>query len=136
MSELLKLKNKYNIDYSLNLVDEQFIDEMEKFLCVKIGRELREYILEFGHIEYEYIEFLGVNSLEKMNSDMVKLTVRLHENHEKTKSFVALESIGDSIYTLINADDSVYCYDAVLDDFPIFTGKKLSAYIEEKIKNA
>ncbi|MDY6387315.1 MAG: SMI1/KNR4 family protein [Fibrobacter sp.] len=136
MTALNELKNKYDIDYSINLVEDSFLKDVEETLKLKLGPELREYITRFGHIEYEYLEFMGVNSSEKMNSDMIRITLRLHEAHEKTKKFIAFEDVADNVYTLIDSNDFAYRYDAVLDEEPVFIGKKLSEYIEERIKNA
>lgn len=96
------------VDYSYNRISEDKIREMEIFLKVGFGDQLKKYILCYGYLGYKYIELYGINSFQGINSDMVKKTVWLHGYFEKTKGLIAVEDQGDGDYYLVDSNDSVY----------------------------
>ena len=92
--KLDEIVNKYDVDYTKNLIVESQIGEIESALEVKIGVDLKEYILKYGYLGYEYVEFYGIYSNMLLKSDMVTQTQYLHKYFAKTISYIALENLG------------------------------------------
>ena len=57
------------VDKTTNLVDESVIAEAEGQLQVTFGTQLKQYILKYGYLGYEYAELYGMNSNENLKSD-------------------------------------------------------------------
>ena len=129
MIEQLVLDNK--IEYTKNTINLSDMEEYEKAIGVKFGNELIDYITNYGYLAYKHIEFYGINSKQKLDSDLIKQTIYLHENYEITKSYIAFENIGDNIYTLIDENDNVYEIDLVSNDINNI-GLKLYEYVFKK----
>ncbi len=92
-------------------------------------------ILKYGYLAYRYIEFYGINSVQKKESDMVKQTKYLNQYFNRTIGYVALENIGDGTYALVSPEDKVYEYSS--DDNSIRdTEMKLFDYILSRFKEA
>lgn len=105
---LIDFINANDVDYSYNRVSEDFIPEIERKLGVKIGFQLREYILKYGYLGYKHIELFGINNHQGLKSDMINKTVLLNGCFEKTKGMVAIEDQGDGDYYLIDEKDHIY----------------------------
>ena len=105
LKEFIKI---HDVDYSYNRVNESFLSEMERVLGVKIGKQLKDYIISYGYLGYEYVELFGVNNSQLTNSDMIKRTVFLHEKFESTRGLIALEDQGDGDFYLVDCQDMVY----------------------------
>ena len=101
------IKNN-EVDYSCNRITADMISDFENKVSVHFGEQLKKYLVDYGYLGYKYVELFGINSLQGMNSDMVKKTVRLHEMFEKTKALIAVEDQGDGDYYLVDTDDMVY----------------------------
>lgn len=126
--ELKDFIKKNNVDYSYNRVSDSFLPEMESIIGVKIGEQLKGYILNYGYLGYEFIEFFGVNNAQKINSDMIRRTAYLHEQFDITRGLIALEDQGDGDYYLVNGEDMVYRF--IADSKELFaTDLKLNDYI-------
>lgn len=113
----MKLKDfiqSHDIDQSKNLIDEALLKAAEQMTGISFGRELREYLLQYGYLGYGFAELYGMNARQGLNSDMVKETLYLHEYYPETKEFVAIENQGEGDYYLVNGRDEVYEYDANL----------------------
>ncbi|MCD7822654.1 MAG: SMI1/KNR4 family protein [Oscillospiraceae bacterium] len=122
-----------DVDFTKNLIGKSDIRAVEKELGVKIGSQLEEYLLEYGYLGFESVELYGVNSRQKLKSDMVTQTLYLHKYFRKTKPYIAIESFGDGDYRLVDPDDNVYRYISDGDDLTS-TGKKLFDYILERFE--
>lgn len=133
MQEFENLIKKYenNFDCTTNLVDEDFVETCENELNVKFGPQLKYYILNFGYMAKNYIEFLGINSKQELKSDMVIYTKNLHKDFNITKNYIVFNNPSDSIYILVDKSDKVFKFDSVsekLSPMNIF----LVSYIEEE----
>ena len=113
--KLDEIVNKYDVDYTKNLIVESQIGEIESALEVKIGVDLKEYILKYGYLGYEYVEFYGIYSIMLLKSDMVTQTQYLHKYFAKTISYIALENLGEGEYAVVDSNDRVYVYISELD---------------------
>ena len=129
--DLKEFINSHDVDYSSSLVSENKIAEFENDMDVKIGNELKQYILTYGYLGYKYIEFYGINSRQGSNSDMIKTTQYLHAYFEKTKHYIALEDQGDGDYYLVDENDIVYRYLSSRDEITN-TNISLFDYIMER----
>ncbi len=106
--ELNDFIKTHNVDFSYSRVDESFITEMERILDVKVGEQLKKYIIDYGYIGYEYIELFGVNNIQGIKSDMIQQTIFLHEKFDATNGLIAIEDQGDGDYYLVDSEDAVY----------------------------
>lgn len=121
------------VEFTNNLVSIDFVDEVEKEIKVKFGGELIKYIIKYGFLAYKHIELYGINSNQKIESDMVKQTVYLHEYFPKTAAYIALENIGDGNYAIVSSEDEVLEYSTEYDSLSD-TGLKVFAYILKRFQ--
>ena len=80
---------------------------------VKFGPQLKYYILNFGYMAKNYIEFLGINSKQELKSDMILYTKNLHKDFNVTKNYIVFNNPSDSIYILTDKNDNMYKFDGV-----------------------
>lgn len=132
MKKLEEFISNNEVLFTKNLVSEEMIQEIEKSICVVIGPKLKEYILKYGFLSFEHIEFYGINSIQGINSDMIKKTLILHEQYPSTKLMVALENRGDGEYILIDEEDNTYKIDTSIDTNVIPLNKELFDYIIDR----
>lgn len=121
------------VDFTKNTIKVDILESVEKKLGIKFGEELTEYLLKYGYLGYESIEFYGINSLQGLDSDMVKQSLYLHEYYAATVPYVALENQGDGDYYLVDSDDKVYEYNSEQDQLED-TGMKLFEYILKRFQ--
>lgn len=98
----------HNVDYSYNRANEAFLSKMESLVGVRIGKQLKDYIINYGYLGYKHIELFGVNNSQGIDSDMIKKTLLLHKRFNVTKSLIAIEDQGDGDYYLVDETDMVY----------------------------
>lgn len=98
------------VDYTKNLINEEFIVKAETSMGISIGNQLKRYLLDYGYLGYGSVEFYGINSVQNLNSDMIQQTQYLHTYFPKTCNFIALGSYGDGEYVLIDSRDFIYLY--------------------------
>lgn len=135
MINIKEFVDKYNVEKSKNLIDNNQINVIEKILKVKLGNELKNYILNYGYLAYKNIELYGVNSKQGVNSDMIKQTIYLHKYFPKTCNYVAVENQGDGDYYLVDSADNVYRYVSEQDRL-VSANLKLFDYILYRFKQA
>ena len=107
--------SKIEAEYTKKTIDEETLNSIEMELNLKFGPELREYILTYGYLAFQSVEFYGINSIQGLDSDMVKQTIYLHKYFEKTNEYVALGNLGEGKYALVSQDDLVFEYDTERD---------------------
>ena len=78
---------------------------------VQIGKELADYILQYGYLAFEYSELYGINSRQFLESDMVKQTIYLHSYYPETREYIAIENQGEGDYYLVDKNDYIYEFD-------------------------
>ena len=98
----------HNVDYSYNRANEAFLPKMESLLGVRIGKQLKDYIINYGYLGYNHIELFGVNNSQGIESDMIKQTLLLHKQFDVTRNLIAIEDQGDGDYYLVDETDMVY----------------------------
>ena len=121
-------------EYTENTIGEDILGSIESELGISFGQELKKYVLEFGYLAYQYIEYYGINSVQGLESDMIKQTLYLHQYFEKTKGLVALGSLNEGRYALVSSEDVVFEYDSELDTL-MNTEKKLFDYIMDSFES-
>lgn len=111
-----------------NTITFDDIKGIEEEIGLSLGYELSQYILKYGYLAYKHIELYGVNSKQKIESDMIKQTKYLHKYFPKTIDYIALGNMGDGDYILVSSDDDVFEYFSE-DDQIYNLGMKLFEYI-------
>lgn len=109
--DLFSFIEKHKVDYSSNRITEDFIPELEKKLGVKVGTQMKDYLLNYGYLGYEYLEFLGINSVQGFESDMVKKTERLYSAHESLRDFLVIEAEEHDSWYIVDSNDRVFRLD-------------------------
>ncbi|MDE6435206.1 MAG: SMI1/KNR4 family protein [Lachnospiraceae bacterium] len=94
-----------------NLVDSKFLNDAQKLIGIAMGPQLKKYIMEYGFLIYGSVEFNGVNSKQKMESDLITQTLYLHKYFPLTKKFYAIGNRGDGLYCLADSSDGVFEFD-------------------------
>lgn len=72
--------------------------------------KLKNYLLEYGYLGFESVEFYGVNSKQGLSSDLVKQTIYLHKYFVDTSDYIAIENYGEGDYALVDSQDRVYIF--------------------------
>lgn len=125
--------DSHNVDNSSFCVQNSDIPFFEAEMSVHIGPQLRAYILNFGYLGYEFVEFFGINSKMMEKSTMVKETIYLHKYFCKTNDLIAFENQGDGDYYLVDKNDNMYNYFSSRDELTPLN-IKLFDYIMDRIK--
>ena len=123
--------NSHNVEYSNNCIDNSEIPNLESLMSVTFGEQLKEYLLNYGYLGYEFVELFGINKKAMDRSDMVKETQYLHSWFPITENLIAIEDQGDGDYCLVDKDDSVYHYFSSINALTKTT-LKLFEYILER----
>lgn len=105
--------NNNDIIKAQQCVDENFLIKIQMSFGIKMGKELTDYILNYGFLIYDSVELYGINAKQKECSDLISQTIYLHKYFDKTKGFFALENIGDGMYSVINSNDEVFVFDSI-----------------------
>lgn len=124
-NDLDKFIKEKGVEFTKNLINMENINEAQNYLGITFGSELKEYILEYGYLAYEYAELYGINSIQLMESDMIRETKRLHELFPKTANLIIIENQGDGDYYLVDSNDNVYEYISDIDEL---TDVKMSLF--------
>ena len=111
------IRDNYSIDYTKNLVSSEELKLLEEKINCKFGPRLREYLLTYGYIGFESIEFYGINSRQLERSSLISKTIYLHKYFPKTIGFVAFENQGEGDYYLVDEPDKRFNYDSETDIF-------------------
>lgn len=122
------------VDKTTNLVDESVIAEAEVQLQVTFGTQLKQYILKYGYLGYEYAELYGMNSNENLKSDLVEQTKYLHKYYPDTKNYIAIENQGEGDYYLVDQSDMVFEYDTDMEKMTSI-GCTLFEYIVKRFES-
>ena len=122
------------VDKTTNLVDESVIAEAEVQLQVTFGTQLKQYILKYGYLGYEYAELYGMNSDENLKSDLVEQTKYLHKYYPETKNYIAIENQGEGDYYLVDQSDMVFEYDTDMEKMTSI-GCTLFEYIVKRFES-
>lgn len=124
-----------DVDKSSALINAILLEQAEKEIGVSFGKELTAYLCKYGYLGYRNVELYGINSRQRLDSDMIRQSLYLHKYFPLTKNFVALENQGEGDYFLINDSDEVYEYLSE-ENRLINTGKKLHEYIFQRFHEA
>ena len=131
---LEKFIEENEVDKTTNLVDESVIAEAEGQLQVTFGTQLKQYILKYGYLGYEYAELYGMNSNENLKSDLVEQTKYLHKYYPETKNYIAIENQGEGDYYLVDQSDMVFEYDTDMEKMTSI-GCTLFEYIVKRFES-
>lgn len=120
---------KYGVVSTLYSVPEDKIPKYENMLSVKMGPQLKRYILNYGLLMYKYIRLFGINYIQDDSSDMVTETLFLHKEFgNKTRNLIAIEDQGDGDYYLVDEEDRVFRFICDCNELEE-TGLTLNQYI-------
>lgn len=122
------------VEYSKNLIRRKSLLMISKAMGVSVGKELADYILRYGYLAYKHSELYGINSIQFLNSDMVKQTIYLHTYYNETKNYISLENQGEGDYYLVNDKDEIYEFNTETRTLTS-TRNKLYEYIIERFKS-
>ena len=103
--------DEYDVEYSTNLIKKEDLIKVSDKMGVQIGKELADYILQYGYLAFEYSELYGINSRQFLESDMVKQTIYLHSYYPETREYIAIENQGEGDYYLVDKNDYIYEFD-------------------------
>lgn len=132
MNRLEQIVEKYeDVDFSTNKISASELELILQQCGIKIGPQLRAYILDYGYLGRQSVEFYGVNSVQKDKSDLVVQTKYLHKYFDKTKGLVAFESMGEGEYVLIDENDEMWLFESEGNDLKKM-GQTLIDHIEQE----
>ena len=108
--ELGKILENKEVDY---LKEEQLIDErdiltIENEIGVKIGKQLKDYLLKYGYLGYKHIEFCGISKKLFLNSSMIIETKNIHNREEIFEKYIVVMSIDGHEFYLVDSQDRIF----------------------------
>ena len=109
-STLRDIVENYDVDCTQNLIDSIKLLDFQTLLNVNFGEILKEYLLNYGYIGFQSIEFYGINSKQLEKSDMITQTIYLHKYFPKTKGFIVFNNMDGHNYVLVDSEDKIYYY--------------------------
>lgn len=131
MKRFDQIVEKYeDVDFSTKRVSDSELETILKQYDLKMGPQLRTYVLNYGYLGCRNVEFYGVNAIQKEKSDMFVQTEYLHKYFDLTKNFIAFESKGEGDYVLIDEKDEMWLFDSEEKKLTKLN-KILYEYIEE-----
>ena len=110
--DIKKLISEKKAEFNTNGINEALLHDSEKAVGVHFGKELTEYLTEYGYLAYGFVEFYGLNLKQGLKSDLVEQTLYLHKYYPETSTLVAIENQGEGDYYLVDSNDWVYEYDS------------------------
>ncbi len=132
MATLKEIVEKFDVDSTKNLISENDLDSLKSNGGFQIGTQLKEYILKYGYLGFESIEFYGINSIQKENSDLISQTKYLHKYFPVSNDFIAFENCGEGDYAIVDINDNVYMLRTENNQKLVNLQKKLFDYIEQR----
>ena len=135
MEELKEFVNLNSCEFSKFKPEECLIKEAEQSLNVVFGPQLREYLLTYGYLAYKFIELNGLNSNQKLMSDICIATKTKSKLFKELDGLVLIENQGDGDYYLVNGQDYIirFCPESnIYENLNI----KLFDYIIQRFKCA
>ena len=131
MKRFDQIVEKYeDVDFSTKRVSDSELETILKQYGLKMGPQLRTYVLNYVSLGCRNVEFYGVNAIQKEKSDMFVQTEYLHKYFDLTKNFIAFESKGEGDYVLIDEKDEMWLFDSEEKKLTKLN-KILYEYIEE-----
>lgn len=118
-----------------NLVGSDVLEQVEKTVGINLGDQLKEYLLKYGYLALNHVEFYGINAEQGLDSDLVKQTLYLHQYYPETMGFVVIENQGEGDYYIVSSNDTVYEYDINLGKLSA-TNQSLFEYIKYRLNQA
>lgn len=128
-----KFAAEHDLERSKSCIQKSQVGEFEMAMGIVFGEELTKYVIEYGYLAYEFIELYGINSVQMLDSDMVKQTLYLHKYFPKTENLIALENQGDGDYYLVDTHDCVFEYISETDSLTN-TGLSLFQFVAKRFQ--
>jgi hypothetical protein len=110
--ELSNYLKTVSFESTKNLITETQLSEIVSSFGIPIGSQLKNYLLSYGYLGKNEIEFYGVNSRQLFKSDLLSQTAYLHKYFVDTKPFYAIENLDDGEYALVNSSDDIILFDS------------------------
>ena len=131
--DIYKFIQNHDVIHASPLITKADIQLAEKALGMKFGPQLFTYLLDYGFLMFNGVEFFGLNARQGLESDLVKETKYLHQYFPVTVPYIAFEDAGDGAYILVDLEDNVYYFDSE-DDSIEDLEQKLNDYILEQFE--
>lgn len=97
-----------NLEVSSRATNED-IENFENNLSLKLGEEYKSFLLEFGTLEVEYLEFYGFTKNEESSLNAQKITKEHRKSVENfPKNLLVFFDAGDGSYYCVNSNDEVF----------------------------
>jgi len=88
---------------------ETNISEFENKLGIKLGKEYKSFLLEFGTLEVEYLEFYGYFKDDSSLPSAINSTLYHRESIENfPNDLIVFFESGDGSFFCVDRDDEVY----------------------------
>lgn len=124
---LSEFADNHDVDYSARPAKKTDIRDAEELLGVRFGPQLTDYLLTYGYLGYGMVEFLGIDGVLGLKSDLVSNTQMLHNTFPETTPYIAIQDEGE-IFAVADTRDNVIIFVPTENRF-IKTRKKLNDYI-------
>jgi hypothetical protein len=129
MNELNNYINNHKSEFEIN--GEQSLDalsEIENIYNLKIGNQLKYYLLNYGSITYKSMELYGLG----FNDDDYYLNIAtrtkfLNESFGLPEGYFVVENMGDGAYIVVDINDDIFLFE--YNKAPLKLNKKFEDYL-------
>lgn len=85
------------------------IEQFEKELSIKLGKEYRSFLKEFGTLEIEYFEFYGIYGSNTTLPSAIHATKYARKNIKNfSKDLIVFYEVGDGSFYCVDKNDNVF----------------------------
>ena len=133
MDKLREIVNNKDILYSKDLPSINTITSAETKLDFKFGKQLRQYLMEFGFLYFPPAELYGINEKQQMRSDLISNTLMLRETYPQLNNLIVLEDRDDGNFICCDSDDNILNFIPAEQDEIIDLKTDLEQYLLNRI---
>lgn len=117
-----------HVKYAENTIQDEDISTIESILQMKIGPQLKHYLVHYGCLKFRYFSTNKLNPNNIEQSNLISETIKFHKKYTNTKGYIVLRQQNSMTYALIDSNDNICYFDIIKDTF-IYTDIKLYKYI-------
>jgi len=115
-----------------NGITSEDITNVESELGLKVGNNLKEYLITYGALSFRSMELMGLGYSDDSYRHIVKATKNARKYGSIPLDSLVVEDIGEFHYVICNADDSISYWGNGNEIEKV--DSSISEYIERRMK--
>lgn len=130
--EKLKIFLKEHPNYNfIGQTTEESIKQLEKKLNIKSSDELKDYLMTYGVLSFNSVEFLGLGVPDTSYLNIITTTLELIRKGNLPLGYVVIEDLSDGSYAVYD-NKKVYLWEYSSSDVGEILANSLDDYLFER----